>query len=125
MFLLIIIYQFLTFADAWTDRKGNVNHLRGAILYATGGALVALLFIHRIPWYHIALCLLLTRAAFFDVYLNLLRGKPFSYNGDATNPKRSLIDKLEDWTGLSVFWLRVIYIAAYLTHIIIYYATNN
>lgn len=124
MILPVILYQLLIVLDAYTDRKGNVNHLRGAILYAIGSLIISLPFIHSQPWYHLAICAVLTRVAFFDPYLNWMRGKSFTYNGDPNNPDRSFIDKLEDATGLSIFWLRVIYIVIYATHLFIWAKQN-
>ena len=62
---------------------------------------------------------ILTRLAFFDSFLNILRGKPLSYEGDI-NRKKSFYDWFEDKTGLPIMFLRVVYLAAFLIYLIIY-----
>ena len=62
---------------------------------------------------------ILTRLAFFDIFLNVLRGKQLSYEGDI-NRKKSFYDWFEDQTGLPIMFLRVVYLAAFLIYLIIW-----
>lgn len=127
LFLIIIIPLIAVVIDAYTDKKNilNIKHLRGAIIYSVVVAIPYLFFfINAVAWHHLVVIPILTRAAIFDPLLNLMTGNPFNYNGYKDNPKRSLIDKIEDSTGLSIFWIRAIYIklyTSYLTFFIIKY----
>jgi len=58
--------------------------------------------------------------AFFDGFLNLLRGKPILYEGSLSK-KKSLVDVFESWTGLPIWVLRVIYLAGFIAYTLIYY----
>ena len=61
----------------------------------------------------------LTRLAFFDPFLNVLRGKPISYEGEIKK-KKSFYDWFEQQTGLPIMFLRVVYLAAFLIYLIIW-----
>jgi hypothetical protein len=62
---------------------------------------------------------LLTRMAFFDIFLNLLRGKSWLYEGEVKK-RKSWIDWFENQTGLPVVVLRIVYIVGFLVYLIIY-----
>lgn len=62
---------------------------------------------------------ILTRLAFFDPLLNILRGKPIAYEGEIKK-KKSFYDWFEDQTGLPTMFLRVVYLAAFLIYLIIW-----
>lgn len=112
--------------DTYTDGIDmlNVKHLRGAVLYIIGVAFPYSFFVKDVSLHHLIIIPILSRAAFFDPILNLFTGNPFNYNGYKDNQNRSLIDKIEDWTGLSIFWLRIIYIALYVGYAI-YFIINQ
>src|SRR6187551_1425636 len=61
----------------------------------------------------------LTRLAFYDPFLNVLRGKKLSYEGEISR-KKSFYDWFEDQTGLPIMFLRVVYLAAFLIYLIIW-----
>jgi hypothetical protein len=83
--------------------------LAGVILYSfSGGKLLPLI-----------LFCILTRLAFFDSFLNVLRHKPLSYEGEIKKGK-SFGDWLENKTGLPIMFLRVVYLAAFLIYLIIW-----
>jgi len=58
--------------------------------------------------------------AFFDTFLNLLRGKPILYEGSLSK-KKSLVDVFESWTGLPIWVLRLLYLAGFIAYTLIYY----
>lgn len=62
----------------------------------------------------------LTRLAFFDAFLNLLRHKPILYEGQI-NKKKSLMDWLERQTGINIAVLRILYLVLFIAYLIIYY----
>jgi len=113
---ILLIPVIAVVIDACTDKKQilNVKHLRGAIIYSLAVAAPYLFFINAVSFYHLIIIPVLTRAAYFDTFLNILTGNPFTYNGYKLNKKRSLIDRVEDATGLSIFWLRVSYIVLHI-----------
>src|SRR5687767_12395818 len=62
---------------------------------------------------------LLSRMAFFDAFLNLLRGKDLLYEGEISK-RKSWTDWIEDKIGLPVWVFRILYILAFFTYLIIY-----
>ncbi len=78
------------------------------ILILSGGQVVPLILFS-----------VLSRLAFFDVFLNLLRGLPLTYEGQIKKSK-SFYDWFEDQTGLPIMFLRVVYLAAFLIYLIIW-----
>jgi len=62
----------------------------------------------------------LTRMAFFDTFLNLLRGKPFLYEGEISK-KKGFTDWIEKQTGFPIVVLRVLYLAGFIAYTLIYY----
>ena len=63
----------------------------------------------------------LTRLAWFDIFLNKLRGLPFDYEGQISK-RKSLWDWIENKIGFTVFFYRCLYLwfyAAYLTYYIL------
>jgi hypothetical protein len=87
--------------------------LAGLLLKFTGGAKV-------IP---LILFCVLCRLAYFDLFLNLLRGKRFDYEGEISK-KKSLWDWFENWVGWPVWFYRIIYLAAFVIYTIIYFLWN-
>ena len=86
-----------------------VSILAGVILISfPGGKLLPLI-----------LFCILTRLAFFDSFLNILRGLPLTYEGQIKKGK-SFYDWFETQTGLPIMFLRVIYLAAFLIYLIIW-----
>lgn len=89
---------------------GVLSLLAGAtILILSGGQVVPL----------IIFCIL-ARLAFFDPFLNVLRGKPISYEGEIKK-KKSLYDWIENKIGLPVWFYRILYLAAFIAYLLIYY----
>lgn len=124
---VILIPVVVVIIDAYTDKIDilNVKHLRGVILYMLGVAFPYSFFINDFPLHHLIIIAILTRVALFDPFLNWFTGNSFStYNGDKYNQNRSLIDRFEDWTGISIFWLRVFYLIMYLGYLI-YFIFNT
>jgi len=123
MAVVFIIFCFvITNIDAATDNKKreNVKHLRGALLYA-GACLIPFFALNGLfHWWHFVFMPLLTRAALFDILLNSKMGEGWLYEGDMTKDKSkfSIIDRIEKWTGLSVFFLRIFYLAVYAGYLI-------
>jgi hypothetical protein len=60
-----------------------------------------------------------TRMALFDLFLNLLRGKPILYEGQIKS-KKSLVDWIEMKIGLPVWFFRILYFAVWIVLLIIY-----
>src|SRR6188768_2303099 len=86
-----------------------VSILAGVILISfPGGKLLPLI-----------LFCILTRLAFFDSFLNILRGLPLTHEGQIKKGK-SFYDWFEDQTGLPIMFLRVVYLAAFLIYLIIW-----
>ena len=88
---------------------GILSLLAGVVLKAALGC----------PMLPLILFCILTRLAFFDSFLNILRGKPLSYEGEISR-KKSFYDWFELQTGLPVLFLRVVYLAAFLIYLIIW-----
>ena len=62
---------------------------------------------------------ILTRLAFFDSFLNILRGLPLTYEGQIKKGK-SFYDWFEDQTGIPVIILRIFYLILFIVYLIIY-----
>lgn len=86
-----------------------VSILAGLLLKFTGGAKV-------IP---LILFCILSRLAFFDAFLNVLRHKPILFEGQIKK-KKSFYDWFEQQTGLPIILLRIFYLAAFIIYLIIY-----
>lgn len=117
---MIIYLLILTFIHALIDairiRKDMpIRHGMESLAFA---ALCTPLLIWH-PWYWIAPMAITTRAAIFDIALNLLRGKGWLYNGAGS----SLIDRIENRTGISMLWIRIGCIGLYLITSAIYLLT--
>jgi len=63
---------------------------------------------------------LLSRLAFFDIMLNLLRGKNWLYEGSIGRYK-SFWDWLERQSGIPIMIFRLLYIALFIGYTLIYY----
>ena len=61
----------------------------------------------------------LTRLAFFDAFLNILRGKDLLYEGEISK-RKSWTDWVENKIGLPVWVFRIVYILALFVYLIIY-----
>jgi hypothetical protein len=124
IFLAPILYIIINVVDAYSDRNRVVNHKRGALIYAAACFIIAipLLVSHNATWLDVCVFPLITRAAFFDPVLNLIRGKSILYEGKK-KPKGegSFIDELERRIGLSTFWLRIVYLKIYISYVIFIY----
>jgi len=123
--ILPITFALIVFIDALTDkwRKDKVKHFRGAIVYAIVCGIVGLIFwqVFDERVLDITAFVILTRLAFFDPLYNLLIKQSFVYEGSKL-PKEdiSTTDILESLTGISIFWLRISYIAFYIGYLISY-----
>jgi len=78
------------------------------ILILSGGQVVPLI-----------LFAVLTRLAWFDLFLNILRGKPLFYQGQISK-KKSLTDWFEKQTGIPIAILMIFYIGLFVLYLIIY-----
>ena len=83
------------------------------ILILSGWQVVPLIF------HLIAFCLL-SRLAFYDIMLNLLRGKNWMYEG-VIGKYKSFWDWLENQTGIPMIIFRLFYIALFIGYTLIYY----
>ncbi len=126
MILLIpFIYLVIVAIDAYTDTYRTVKHKRGLFLYALACIFISIVYLKftdvNIGW--LIGFSLFTRLAFFNPVYGLLRGVVnwFTYQGDLKKKDVSLFDKLEAWSGISIFWLRVAYIAKYISFLTIYF----
>lgn len=63
---------------------------------------------------------ILTRLAFFDGFLNILRGKSITYEGDIKRSK-SFYDWFENKLGIPIIVLRIFYLAVFIAYTLIYY----
>jgi len=88
-----------------------------AIASILAGLVLKLIF--RVELIPLILFCLLTRLAFFDAFLNVLRHKPILYEGSISK-KKSFVDWLERQTGLPVAIFRIIYLASFIVYLIIY-----
>ena len=88
-----------------------------SVVSILAGLVLKLVF--RVELIPLILFCLLTRLAFFDSFLNILRGKPLSYEGEIKK-KKSFYDWFEQQTGLPIMFLRVVYLAAFLIYLIIW-----
>lgn len=73
-----------------------------------------------IPFYQllpIIIYPIITRLAFFDITLNLMRGKSWLYEG-AISKSKSLWDFVESRIGMPIWIFRVIYILMFLAYLI-------
>lgn len=124
MFIIPFSFLVINLIDAFTDTHTDVNHRRGAFLYAIACIFLSVAYLKFTDinmWWLVGFSLL-TRVASFDPFLNLLRGKPFIYEGINEGKKdKSIVDWIESKLGLSIFWLRIIYIVIYLAFLIIYF----
>jgi len=85
-------------------------------------AVLFLVLIFFYPFWPLILFAVLTRLAFYDALLNLFRGKELFYEGEIKR-KKSWSDWIENKIGFPTWVFRIIYLAAYITYLIIYYAT--
>jgi hypothetical protein len=64
---------------------------------------------------------ILTRLAFYDPFLNIIRGKDLFYEGEISK-RKSWTDWIENKIGLPIWVFRIFYIVAFFVYLIIYYA---
>jgi len=82
-------------------------------------AAVILKLVSGCPVLPLILFAVLTRVAFFDIALNLFRGKNWLYEGEIKS-KKSLTDWIESKTELPILAFRVAYIIIYVAYLIFY-----
>ena len=123
--MIPIIYILLNVIHAWYHsyliKKDEVIYsTQKTIEYSVASILTAtvLIFFHY-PVLPMILFALLSRMAFFDILLNLFRGKSWIYEGEISK-KKSLTDWVENKIGLPIWFLRLFYIACYIGYLIIY-----
>jgi len=124
--MIPLIYILINLIQAvWHSYLIKKNRLilsgQKTIEYSVVSILAGLVFklIFRVELIPLILFCLLTRLAFFDSFLNVLRHKPLSYEGEIKKGK-SFGDWLENKTGLPIMFLRVVYLAAFLIYLIIW-----
>jgi len=126
--MIPLTYILLNFIHAlwhWyliTKKNRLIKSLQKTIEYSVssilaGVALKAVLGCKLLP---LILFCVLTRMAYFDIMLNLLRGKSWLYEGEIKK-RKSWIDWFENQTGLPVAVLRIVYLVAFIVYTIIYY----
>lgn len=124
--MIPIVYILLNFLHAvWHYYLIKKNRLiksgQKIIEYSVISILAGLILKIWFGWQLIPLILfcVLTRMAFFDIFLNLLRKMPILYEGQISK-KKSLVDWIENKIGLPVWTFRVVYLSAWLAYLIIY-----
>lgn len=123
-FIIPFSFLVINLIDAFTDTNKEVNHRRGALLYLSACVILSWFYLKftDVHWYWLAGFSLFTRVALFDIAYNLMNDKPFIYEGSNEGKKdKSIVDWIENKLGLSIFWLRIIYIVIYLVFLIIYF----
>jgi len=124
--IVLISYLFGVVVHAWadaqrTDNQKPVSHILGSLLYI-GYCLILFIIWGELPQTKVIDLIALpalTRAAFFDPLYNRLIGKGWLYEGvPKPKNKSSLIDRIEKWLGLPVWFYRLFYFAAYLIYVI-------
>lgn len=78
----------------------------------------------KIGW--LAAFAMASRLTFFDPFLNIFRGKKLDYEGDPNKPdsEKSIYDRIELLTGISINVFRVLYLASYILILIIFIYAN-
>lgn len=119
-----LVYIIINLIDAYTDRKRVVKHKRGAYIYGAVCFIVSwpLLGLTPATLFDVISLPILTRLAIFDIVRNLFAGKDWLYEGDKNKPDKSWFDQLESKLNISIFWLRILYIAKYMAYLIFIYA---
>lgn len=98
--------------------KHTVNHVAQGVIFIL--LLSPLLFWFN--WKTIAELGILARLAFYDPLLNLFRGERLLYNGHKTlapGRKQSLMDWLENKSGIPVIYFRIGYLVAFIVTLFI------
>lgn len=113
--VIIILALLHSFID-YKQIRENMHIYHGWETLAYFSACTPLLFWYE--WYWILIFAITTRAAVFDILLNLLRGKKWHYNGAGA----SIIDKIENSLNIPHKVLKIWWIALYIGSIILYYA---
>ena len=124
--MIPLVYILINLIQAvWHSYLIKKNRLilsgQKTIEYAIASILAGLVFklIFRVDLIPLILFCLLTRLAFFDAFLNVLRHKPILYEGEIKRSK-SFVDWFERQTGLPVAIFRIIYLVAFIVYLIIY-----
>ncbi len=125
--MIPIIYILINFIHAiwhWfliVKKKQTVKSFQKVaeytILSLTAGLILKIGF--GCPVVPLILFCVLSRLAFFDGFLNTLRGKSVLYEGDVKK-KKSFWDWFERQTGISIVVLRIFYLVIYLVYLIIF-----
>jgi len=103
-FIGAIIGQALFQANQFKRNK-PISHFWHAVCYAL--AAVPAVWFFWPAWWQVVVIGIVTRLAFFDPLLNLVRGKPLLYNGAGTTGSK--LDQFEN--RFSVTWIRFIKLA--------------
>lgn len=122
--ILPVVYLVLNVAHAYWHakriKKGELILSKKKIAEAIiSNVVVFLVVIFFYPFWPVILFAGLTRAAFYDIALNLFRGKRWTYEGDISR-KKSWMDWIEYEIGFPPYVYRVLYLAVYVTYLIIY-----
>lgn len=92
------------------------------IEYSIGSAITGAMLIFGLgcPVVPVILFCLLSRLTFFDIFLNLLRGKKWLYEGQIGKYK-SFWDWFERQTGIPIIIFRLLYLVLFIGYTLIYY----
>lgn len=125
--MIPLTYIIINFIHAyWHSYLIKKNRLiqsgQKVIEYAGLSALTGavLIFGFDCPAVPVILFALLTRLAFFDIFLNLLRGKNWLYEGQIKK-KKSFMDWIENQTGIPIIIFRLLYLVIFVVYLIIYF----
>lgn len=128
--MIPVIYLLLVIAHAYYDsiqiKKGIfIKHRRELFYYALACFILFWVLLSSSSVLPLIMLPLITRLAWFDVALNLFRGKTFTYEGSSKDKRDySFFDWLESWSNISIFWLRILYVVKYVSFLIFYYLWN-
>lgn len=112
--LLVLLHAVI---DWYQIRQGwHIQHGWETAAYFAVGIIIT--FVFSWPFIWAAVLSVTTRAALFDISLNLLRGKKWHYNGAGA----SIVDRIENSLNIPHKVLKVLWIMVYIGSIILYYA---
>lgn len=126
--LLILIYFALTIGHAawhWyliENKNRLITSCQKIKEWTIISILAAVLLIHSNELLPLIIFPIVNRLAFFDPFLNLMRGNDWLYEGVASK-KKSWWDYVEYKIGLPIWMYRISYFAMYLIYIITF--TDN
>lgn len=106
--LIVILHAWI---DAYQIKQGwHIQHGLETAAYFAACSTLLLAF----NWLPVLTISITARAAIFDPALNLMRGKQITYNGAGA----SIIDRLENKTGIQHKYLMIAYLIVFLLNII-------